>query len=104
MYPDVSKEWHPTKNGLLKPSNVIPGSIIKVWWRCEKGHEWQSSVRNRSLGHSCDICATERRKITYHETRLKTRELLINCKCIEDWDYDKNEHGPNYHTKSSNVK
>ena len=36
------KEWHPIKNEKLTPYDVTPGSGRKVWWICEKGHEWQA--------------------------------------------------------------
>lgn len=26
VYPDLTKQWHPVKNGLLKPSDVRPGA------------------------------------------------------------------------------
>ena len=36
--PDLSKEWHPSRNGDLNPRNVPPGSGKKVWWICAEGH------------------------------------------------------------------
>lgn len=30
--PVLAKEWHPTKNGDLKPTQVTAGSTISVWW------------------------------------------------------------------------
>ena len=30
--PDLAKQWHPTKNGDLKPMDVTYGSKKKVWW------------------------------------------------------------------------
>ena len=39
-YPDVAKEWHPTKNGSLTPCEVSASSKKKAWWICSKGHEW----------------------------------------------------------------
>lgn len=104
LYPEISKEWHTTLNGNLKPSQVLPGTSLKVWWKCENGHEWKSSIVNRTKGHGCDICAREQRKNTYHNTRLKTRDLLVDCKCIIDWDYSKNKHTPDYYTKGSGEK
>ena len=44
LYPDIAKEWHPTKNGDLTVDNVTPKSNKKVWWICSKGHEYESSV------------------------------------------------------------
>ena len=47
--PDLAKEWHPTKNGNMKPIDVMPNHNGKVWWKCSKcGHEWQASPNSRS--------------------------------------------------------
>lgn len=62
LHPDVAKEWHPTKNGVLTPDQVTPGSGKKVWWVCDNGHEWLAVIKNRSNGHGCAICAQNRRK------------------------------------------
>ncbi len=42
LMPELSKEWHPTKNGDRKPSDVTLGSAKLVWWRCsvDPRHEW----------------------------------------------------------------
>ena len=32
-------EWHPTKNGDLKPEDVVASSKRKVWWKCFKGED-----------------------------------------------------------------
>ena len=39
-YPELVKEWHPTKNGDLTPRDVTHGSKKKVWWLCQNIHEW----------------------------------------------------------------
>ena len=45
--PEVAQEWHPTKNGELKPTNVTSSSNKRVWWMClECGNEWQTSINN----------------------------------------------------------
>ena len=49
LYPDLAKEWHPTKNGDLKPEDFLPTSYTKVWWICEKGHEWEARIDTRTL-------------------------------------------------------
>jgi len=56
MFPELAKEWHPTKNGSLKPSEVKPRSALRVWWRCERGHEWRTSVGSRVDGAGCPLC------------------------------------------------
>ena len=104
LYPDISKEWHHVLNKGLEPRNVLPGTTLKVWWKCSKGHEWKVPIRDRTQGHGCDICAREQRIKTRHDNQLKTRDLLIGCKCVIDWDYSKNKHGPEYYTKGSGAK
>ncbi|MGD0170140.1 MAG: zinc-ribbon domain-containing protein, partial [Smithella sp.] len=42
--PVLAREWHPTKNGSLTPSDVSVGSNRKVWWLCSKGHAWPATV------------------------------------------------------------
>jgi len=62
QFPDLAKEWHPTKNGELKPDDVTCGSGKKVWWKCPKGedHEWEVTIVDRSNGNGCPFCAGQR--------------------------------------------
>lgn len=53
--PELAKEWHPTKNGDLTPDKVIGGNR-KRWWMCDKGHEWQASIKHRRHGTGCPHC------------------------------------------------
>lgn len=57
-YPELVKEWHPIKNGDLKPDQVFGGGKKKYWWKCDKGpdHEWEASIQKRADGQSCSIC------------------------------------------------
>lgn len=60
-FPDLAKEWHPTKNGKLKPEDVTYGSNKKVWWKCKKNHEWETAVCNRtSLNRACPFCSASK--------------------------------------------
>lgn len=55
--PEIASMWHPTKNGSLKPTDVMVGSSKKVWWRGKCGHEWQAKVGKMCNGTSrCPIC------------------------------------------------
>lgn len=60
--PELSKEWHPTKNGDLTPFDVSPQKNILVWWKCPKGpdHEWESKINNRYNGRGCPICSNKK--------------------------------------------
>jgi len=58
--PTLAKEWHPRKNGKLTPRDVKKYSGKNVWWLCNKGHTWQSTVNKRSRGSGCPQCARRR--------------------------------------------
>ncbi len=50
LFPDVSKEWHPTKNGKLTPYHFTPGSSEIVWWQCKENphHVWDAEIAKRT--------------------------------------------------------
>jgi hypothetical protein len=56
LKPNLVREWHPTKNGRLRPFDITPGSGKKVWWICKRGHEWEAVVYSRSRGSGCPYC------------------------------------------------
>lgn len=70
--PGLAKEWHKTKNGDFKPTQVVPGSEKKVWWQCSKNikHVWLAKVVNRWKGHGCIYCAS---KAVHSDESLKVR-------------------------------
>ncbi len=51
--PELAKEWHPTKNGILSPEHFRIHSNHKIWWQCEKGHEWEAVINSRKNGVGC---------------------------------------------------
>ena len=56
-YPEIAAEWHPTKNGDLKPSDILAGGYKEYWWQCKFGHEFKSVVRNRIKSCGCPECS-----------------------------------------------
>ena len=62
-YPGVADEWHPTKNGDLKASDVPHSSQKKFWWLCRNNpeHEWEATPQNRGINQSgCPHCYREK--------------------------------------------
>ncbi|GAB3201826.1 hypothetical protein GCM10027062_24970 [Nocardioides hungaricus] len=55
--PAIAAEWHPTRNEGLWPAAIAVYSNRKAWWRCSAGHEWESTVNNRTHGQGCPECA-----------------------------------------------
>lgn len=60
-YPDVAAMWHPTKNGGLTPSDINASYKTPVWWKCNKGHEYERKVANQCKSNSCLICTESER-------------------------------------------
>ncbi len=63
QYPQIASEWHPSRNGTLKPKDIVAGHSKKVWWRCpiDKTHEWQATVASRTNnGTGCPKCISLR--------------------------------------------
>ena len=67
--PRLASQWHPTKNGDLKPEQVVSGSGRRVWWllqyddpktRKHYNFEWQASISNRVRGANCPFLITYR--------------------------------------------
>jgi hypothetical protein len=102
LFPEIAKEWHPIKNGILTPSNVKTGSHKIVWWQCSKypDHEWYSTVKDRGIrGSSCPIC--QGRKVLEGFNDLKTTEPEI----AKEWHPIRNgDLKPTEVTRSSNIK
>jgi len=85
-YPDIAKEWHPTKNGTLKPSDVTYGSIQKVWWKCKDGHEWKTRVQDRTFsGTGCPYCSGNKVLKGFNDLESQHPELA------KEWHPTKNE-------------
>ena len=64
--PELAAQWHPTKNGNLKPSQVIAGSQKKVWWLLPYddpntgkhfNFEWAAAINQRNKGKGCPYLA-----------------------------------------------
>ena len=81
---ELSEEWNYDKNGDLHPSDVLPGSHKKVWWKCPKGHEWESAIRDRVDGKPCPYCSNY--KVLSGFNDLAT----VNPELAAEWNYEKN--------------
>ena len=56
LFPKVAQEWS-TANLPLLPWQVTAFSNTKVWWICERGHEWEALISTRSYGSQCPYCS-----------------------------------------------
>lgn len=81
----LAQEWHPSKNGNIKPENVKPHSHKKVWWLGVCGHEWQAPIYSRNTKKiNCPICSGKRILKGYNDL------TTTNPKLAKEWNYNKN--------------
>lgn len=83
-HPEIIKQWNYKKNGNIKPENYMGGSHKKVWWMCEKGHEWCAEIKSRTSGVGCPYCADK--KVLYGFNDLETKFPEI----AKEWHPTKN--------------
>lgn len=84
LEPEIASEWHPSKNNNLSSHDVTRGSTKKVWWQCEKNHEWQDTVNYRTYsGRKCPYCfgrkvGADRALSTTHPDLIKELHPTMN--------------------------
>jgi hypothetical protein len=85
--PDLACQWHPTKNGNLKPTQFTEHNEKSVWWLCAKDrrHEWQAKISNRANGNNCPYCVGKKVLVGYND--LATCMPLL----AKEWHPTKND-------------
>ncbi len=84
QFPALARQWDYAKNAPVLPSDVTAGSHRLIWWKCEKGHSWQASVRSRVSSCGCPVCAG--RQLRVGENDLASQFPLL----AQTWDRQKN--------------
>lgn len=96
--PELVKEWNFKKN-IIKPNEVSHGSGKTVWWICEKGHEWESKILNRTINRrGCPMCSGRYAIPGINDLTTKHPEIL------KEWDYEKNNKQPTELLSGSSYK
>lgn len=74
-HPELIKQWHPIKND-VQLKTLTTGSSVKVWWICEKGHEWKAQIKHRCKGTGCPFCTGK--KVSTDNCLAKMNPELAN--------------------------
>lgn len=99
LYPDIAAEWHPEKNGELSPDAVKPHSNKYAWWRCARGHEWQTKINNRTSNRSaCPYCTGQ------IPIKGENDFATLYPTLLSEWDFDSNSVDPHNIKPSSNRR
>ena len=97
--PEIAKQWDYEKNNGKLPSDFVAGTDRKAWFKCEKGHSWKTSIRDRVLGRGCPICSR-------HKVLRGFNDFETTCpEAAKQWDYDKNGNNMPYeYTSGSETR
>ena len=86
-------EWHPSKNGNIKPSDIALHSNKYFWWICSKcEHEWQTSANHRaSEGTGCPKCAEKARGVSRAKAAAQKNNFATQYPALAaEWNYELN--------------
>ncbi len=98
-FPNLILEWNFEKNGCLIPEEIRVNSNKKVWWICNKGHEWEANVSSRTRNKTgCPYCSGNKVLTGFND--LATTNPLV----LAEWDYEKNKITPQEVSKGSSIK
>jgi len=78
-------EWNWERNTDFDPSQLTLGSHKEVWWKCSKGHEWQATITNRTIGRGCPYCSGKKVLKGYNDLQASNPVLA------KEWNYEKND-------------
>lgn len=99
----LMSQWNWDKNNLcgIFPEKEPLNSRKKIWWVCEKGHEWAAVAYHRARGTGCPYCYG--RLAVSGENDLET----LRPDLMKEWDWDKNSAAgifPNKLKVTSNTR
>jgi len=100
LYPEIVKEWHPTKNKDLTPKQVAAKSLNNAWWLCPNGHSYEAKISNRTRWKKskCPYCLGRR---VGEDNNL----LVVASEVAKEWHPTKNgELPPEQFTKGAKKK
>lgn len=76
LFPDVAKQWHPTKNGYITPEFVSAHTHKDFWWICSLGHEYLMTVKHKTeKGSRCPICSNHRVLAGFNDLQTKRPDI-----------------------------
>ena len=65
------------------PNSVTISSGKKLDWKCKFGHQWKSTVANRSIGRGCPVCSHKKLLVGFNDLAATHPELAREA---DGWD------------------
>ena len=105
-HPELLKEWDYEKNK-INPTDISKKSSVKIWFKCQNGHEFESTPKRRVLSKGCPVCVRETQGVRIIQSKLKQAGISLAEKfpeLLNEWDFSKNKLDPYQLTPFSNKK
>ena len=79
-------DWDSEKNLAfgIEAHLLTQGSSKKAWWICERGHSYESKIKNRARGYGCPYCAGKMVLKGYNDLETLFPQVAL------EWDYQRN--------------
>lgn len=76
--PKTPEDYHALAEtrGFLWLGPEVPNSETKTFWRCEKGHEWETTYYSISIGSGCHVCQDRENGALVSKPQRKLHEML----------------------------
>lgn len=88
---DRIKSFNKEKN-TVNIEELFISSKLKVWWKCDKGHEWKAAVYSRAAGNGCRKCSKQvsmaEQEITKFISNLGLETIQSDRKLIPPYELD----------------
>lgn len=96
-HPEISNMWHPIRNKNMNISETTYSSNKRVWWICDKGHEWEQSP---------NVMTSQKRKYICYQCYIENNSLTNKYpELSHEWDFNRNGNtGPESITSGSGKK
>ena len=80
LKPELVQEW--SEKNETKPTEVSIGSHKRVIWKCRHGHEWEASVKSRTInGTGCPYCSHNTVLEGFNDLASQMPEIFIKLFC-----------------------
>lgn len=100
IYPAIAAQWHPTRNGDLKPQQVTAYSNQREWWQCERGHVWVAAIASRTYHRTrCPVCTGRRVLPGYNDLQTLYPEIAAQWAWERNGDLTPDKVLPGSHRK-----
>ena len=84
LYPEIAKQWHPSRNENLTSHDVTYSSHKEIWWKCNYSHEWKTPVYSRtSTKSNCPICSESKGEKRIRKW-LEDNKIIFNPQHVFD--------------------